>query len=122
MSRNVVDRRKLVVWLVNLLDSSTSFIFENALEVAAEHYLAVEFDENVANRRASVGVVRELDHLPHFLDNMLSLFAAAAAALQPSVSLVAPEASAPLSVPVSGITRRDLSGHGEHPHFDMYNG
>lgn len=48
------------------------------------------------------------------------LFLFAGTALQALVALAAPSPLEPLSVPVSDILKRDLSGHAEHPHFDMY--
>lgn len=51
-------------------------------------------------------------------DNMLFLLAAAA--LQPFMALAAPSATEPLSVPISHITKRDLTGHEQHPDFPLY--
>lgn len=51
-------------------------------------------------------------------DNML--FFLAAAALQPFLAFAAPSVTDPLSILVSDIMKRDLSGHEEHPYFDVY--
>lgn len=47
-------------------------------------------------------------------------FFAAAAALQTFAALAAPSGTEPLTIPVSDIHKRDLSGHEKHPYFEIY--